>query len=412
MVPKQIYLNLMVLVSIITLLSCGSARVGLNENEDDVYHSRRESRGKDVYVPEVDVDEIIKKNPTQYDTTQPVKQNPIYLESAVAGVASQNNTFSYKSNTTTIEQEPTNTYVFNTTNYNENADEFTEAERLRMQYGNVYDNFGWNNQNFYNPYLTWNWRTLTAPLFWGFGWNNQFGWFGGAGFGCGFNSFYDPFCFYQPWGFNPYWNNFGYCNNWYWATPVCNTSQNQAPVQQARRNNIFSSTPTQTNQRNPNTENGKMAPNTDRKPLPSNQAQLINENGKTIYVAPEQYRKATPRSYSTYQNSIDNEAATRAVTPAPPARNNSVPRTQPIQQSTVNPSRNNSDVINNTQRNRVPNTTNTYRNNSGDNNFNPNSNRAPQTGRTFTAPAPPAGSRGGGSTGNTGGGSRPVTRPR
>ncbi len=58
----------------ITLVSCNTPQGVLNRFEDDVYHSLKASGNKPVYVPEVDVNELIKNNPPQYGNENQIEQ--------------------------------------------------------------------------------------------------------------------------------------------------------------------------------------------------------------------------------------------------------------------------------------------------------------------------------------------------
>ena len=64
MLYRKLNIFYTLLISAITLISCNTPQGVLNSVEDDVYFSRNApNNGKPVYVPEVDVNEIIKNNP-------------------------------------------------------------------------------------------------------------------------------------------------------------------------------------------------------------------------------------------------------------------------------------------------------------------------------------------------------------
>ncbi len=70
--------------------SCGVSHNVLNEVEDDVYFSKKQqSKGKDVYVPEVDVTEIMKNNPPQYGNGKP-DQTPYEAPTSYQGTDNTN----------------------------------------------------------------------------------------------------------------------------------------------------------------------------------------------------------------------------------------------------------------------------------------------------------------------------------
>jgi hypothetical protein len=137
-------------------------------------------------------------------------------------------------------------------------------------------------------------------------------------------------------------------------------------------------------------------PDPNRVALPNtNQPQLINKDGKQVFVAPEQYRATPPPTYKTYRSSVDQGKAYRAVVPPPvqqpstPAynRNNPAPAQQAPQQ--------NPQVV-------MP----------------PNGNTSPPPAPRMSYPAPSGGgspSFGGGRSGgggNSGGGRVSIPRPR
>ena len=141
-------------------------------------------------------------------------------------------------------------------------------------------------------------------------------------------------------------------------------------------------------------------------PKSDNDAQLINRDGQPVYVAPNQYRNTTPRSYNTYPKSVDQERNYREVaTPKP----REVAPTRPNFNNRNNtaPSPNRNDVPTNSG-NDVP----AFRRSDAPQestpaprNYSPSPSRSSEGGGFSSPPS-------GGNRGSSGGGSAPRSRPR
>lgn len=446
------------IIGAITMTSCNAPQGVLNRFEDDVYFSRKAAGGKPVYVPEVDVNEIIKNNPPQYGNGNQLEEDvqPNQYNDG-RDYTNPNAAEGYKRYKEAQQRENEEAAVNNdgflsTVPYAGYEEEASEASLLRRQYAGNYGGYFARPGRFNRwgrPGLNIGWNTFTG---WGvgFGWNNGWnkgwnsgwntGWNTGYGFGWPhYNNFYDPFwgnsywCspynnFYNPWGFNtwgynpwvynPWGGYYGY-NNWFgWHRPHHYVGgwgqhqfENNTPnrVYRPRGDGAGSNMPR-------SADGGRVAmprggqtqtpqPNQGRTVLPKsgNEAQLINRDGQPVYVAPNQYRNTTPRSYESYPKSVDQERNYREV--APP---------KPREVAPTRPSGNNRDYTAPTpNRNDAP----TYRGNDAPT-FRRNDAPAPAPRNYSPAPSrgggqaspPSGGSRGG--SGGGGGGSAPRSRPR
>lgn len=437
-----------IIIGAITLVSCNAPQGVLNRFEDDVYFSRKAAGGKPVYVPEVDVNEIIKNNPPQYGSGNQLEEDvqPNQYNDG-RDYTNPNAAEGYKRYKEAQQRENEEAAVNNdgflsTVPYAGYEEEASEASLLRRQYAGNYGGYFARPGRFNRwgrPGLNIGWNTFTGwgvGLGWNNGWNN--GWNTGYGFGWPhYNNFYDPFwgynnwCspynnFYNPWGFNTWGHNpwvynpwggyYGY-NNWFgWHRPHHYVGgwgqhqfENNTPnrVYRPRGDGAGSNMPR-------GADGGRVAmprggqtqtpqPNQGKTVMPrsGNDAQLINRDGQPVYVAPNQYRNTTPRSYNSYPKSVDQERNYREV--APP---------KPREVTPTRPSGNNRDYTAPTpNRNDAPtnrgNDAPTYRRND-----------APAPRNYNPAPAPSRGGGGfssppsGGSRGSSGGGSAPRSRPR
>lgn len=327
---------------VLLLASCGSSKGPLSVVEDDVYFNKKEAAKNAVLVPEVDVQDIIKKNPPQYNKQI---QEPNYnSQSFDDSNINPNAAAQYPSYRAAQEQQQYEEQFLNTTAYADEPEEADEATRLRMQYNGSYDNYyttnnyyndgfnnGWNNWNSgwgYTPGLNIGWNNYAG---WNVGWGWNMGWRNGWAYGWphynpygGWNNWYgynDPWCYNGGWGGNG-WGG-GYRNNG-WCRPNYNWGHNAyADAPRTRRpprvmDNPGSSDPRSSSPQrsynspsNPQVQGRSAAP----RARSASEAQLINRNGQQIYVAPEQYRNATPRSYKSYSESVKKEETTREVNP-------------------------------------------------------------------------------------------------
>lgn len=357
--------------------SCGVSHNVLNEVEDDVYFSKKQqSKGKDVYVPEVDVNEIMKNNPPQYGNGKP-DQTPYEAPASYQG-ADNTNPNAAAGYQKYLEAQQGN--QASNTSYNQQGVVTTPQPTYdQSQYQNQYHtntpfvNSGYWNNGYYSPF----WGSSFYTPGFNMGWNA----YNGVGFGFNFGRrfrnnrswfFYDPFLswggvnnFCNPyynsfWGYspydnfcNPYWGNpyawggyYGW-NAWnnpfYWYPAPASPSDNgssRSRVQTPRADAGSSLPRTGGMVQQPNGNNGTVQapitpnPAAERTALPrTNQAQLINQNGQQVYVAPEQYRQAAPRTFDTYAPSVQQGNVYRQVVPPPAPQPitlppNSVPATQ------------------------------------------------------------------------------------
>lgn len=348
-----------IIVSLLTMAACGSSKSALSSDDDDVYYSKKESSQQTTYVPEVDVQELIKKNPPQYNKQYEAPSSYRTDESSNNNI-NPNAALQYPSYRAARDAEQqqeaeSQTSFLTTTSYAGQEDEAAEAARLRMQYGGVYNDYSTTNYYGTNWDNSWNnWNGGWNNAIWGgpginIGWNNFTGWGVGIGWNTGWGWGYDPFWRWNNpwygWGYDPFWgwgggwnswcgpgwnNGWGW-NNWGWRNQ-CNNNwghngfveRAQAPQQRVRQMPGSSLPGTSPERRQAiggqmQQAQGSGTEVQNRAPIPrsGNEAQLINRNGQQIYVAPEQYRTPAPRSYSTYQKSEQQAEAARQATPRP-----------------------------------------------------------------------------------------------
>lgn len=351
---------LTVLIGSLLMASCGVSQNVLNQVEDDVYFSKKQqANGKDVYVPEVDVNEIMKNNPPQYGNGKP-NETPTEIPQSYQGYDNTNPNAAAGYQKYLESQQGSNNYQ--TSSNNNNGGNILTSPQPQYNQNQYYDNQLYGNNPYVNSY---NWNTGNYSPFWGssyytpsfnMGWNT----YSGVGFGWsfgrryrnnrfwfyndpfyswnGYNNFCNPYFNnywgYSPYnGFNPYWGNpyawggyYGW-NNWnpyyyYPSTGNHSDNSNSTPRVQTPRNDAGSSMPRTGNiAQQPNTGTSGQTPVT---PLPSgqraamprtNQGQLVNQNGQQIYVAPEQYRQTAPRTYESYTPSVNQGNTYRQVVP-------------------------------------------------------------------------------------------------
>lgn len=313
-------------VSVVFTLSSCISTAQFNNAEDDVYYSPKASNRKQpVMIPEVNVDEIIKKNPPQYgqptNRVDDVTPNPNAAEGYLAYRAQQD---------TLYQQNPRiSGYYIDPNLPNSETD---EAERrnnrwFRRSYmQNNWDNWnyglGWNS--FYGPGISIGYNTFG---FNNFGYNNLWGnniWGNNWGFNYGYpynswgcSPFYNNWNAYCGWnpgfGFgNPYFNNFwGYPGYGGFNNPIYyydnnNTGRGNAgnqPISKPRPNMGGTTPPTNNDGQNSggrgyvapqqsidqpqpgaNPNNGRAGSPANN--LPANEQRLENVNGRAVYTRP------------------------------------------------------------------------------------------------------------------------------
>ncbi|MES2691619.1 MAG: hypothetical protein V4658_14525 [Bacteroidota bacterium] len=426
-------------VTLVALSSCATtSNSAFGQAEDDVYFSKKESHKKAVYVPEVDVKEIIKQNPPQYGNPDQDRQ---YNDNGSSNFNYDEYKARQNSQSSTGQYEPEQQEQFlSTVPYAGQEEEAAEASRLRQQYYgnyntyNTYNSSPYNNDPYYNGYgynnygyNSWGYPSTTIGLGWnswggmglglGFGWSTGWGYswphynpYWGGVYGCnnwGYNNWCSP---YYGNGWNNWYGNGYYGNNWGYngyserATPRAQRPRQSAGSNmprgenyQPRANGVQTQTPANADQQQRNM------------PRSSNQGQLINRNGQQIYVAPEQDR-TMPRSYGSYNRSVNDAERQRQATPpaAQPQQPRSVPRTYNREQQPAqyNGNQNTQPAPSQPQQRSMPRA----------NTPAPQQQQAPQPRNYSPAPSAPQPSApsggGGGNRGGGGGGSRSGSMPR
>lgn len=323
-------------VSVVFTLSSCISTAQFNNAEDDVYYSPKASNRKQpVMIPEVNVDEIIKKNPPQYgqptNRVDDVTPNPNAAEGYRAYKAQQDSLY---------QQDPTlSGYYVNPNLPNSESDEVARRNnrwfkrsyysRNRWNYGLGwnslygpgislgYSNFGYNNYygnnwgcNYgYYPYNSWgyspyyynNWNSYYGcnPGF-GFGYgygnpfyNNYYGGYPGYGYGYGYGNYYAPGYYYDN------YNNSGSGNAGNQpiskprpgvggSTPPNNGGQNGG-------GRGYVAPPQATDQPQPGTNPGNGRTNTPTNMAPATGQTLENVNGRPVYTRPQE----TPQPVQT-----------------------------------------------------------------------------------------------------------------
>lgn len=297
---------------VFTLSSCIST-AQFNNAEDDVYYSpRANNRKQPVMVPEVNVDEIIKKNPPQYgqptNRVDDVTPNPNAAEGYRAYRAQQDSLY---------KKDPTlSGYYVNPNLPNSETDEITRRNNNRW-FRRSFNGSRWNNWNY-----GLGWNSWYGPGFsvgynnWGFDnfWGNNWGWNTGYPFnswGCSpfYNNWNSGFGFYNPY-FNNYWGNpwygYGYGGypHYYDNTNSGSGNTGNQPISRPRPS-VGSSAPPVDILNQPNTSGGRnyqaypqnssnavnpaIPANSGRSYTPTNGEQrLENVNGRIIYTRPQE----------------------------------------------------------------------------------------------------------------------------
>lgn len=353
---------------LVALSSCGTtSNSAFGQVEDDVYFSKKESHKKPVYVPEVDVKEIIKENPPQYGNPNQDKQ---YYDNGSSNFNYDDYKARQNPRSSSQQYEPEQQEQFLTTvPYAGQEEEAAEASRLRQQYygnyntynyntynnspyysdpfynGYGYNNYGYNNYGYYG-YNRWAYPVTTIGLGWNSwgGWGLGLGWGWNTGWGYGwphYNSYWGGPYGCNTWGWNnwcsPYYGNYYGWNNWYGHGYYGNNwgyngyAERTTPRAQRPRQSVGSNMPRGENyQPRGNGLQTQANPDQPQRTMPrtSGQGQLINRDGQQIYVAPEQNR-AMPRTYDSYNRSVNDAERQRQATPpsSQPQQPSSVPRT-------------------------------------------------------------------------------------
>lgn len=413
-------------ILLIIVSSCGTGKQ-FGNTEDDVYYSKKQSKGNVVIIKDVDVDSIIKANPPKYGDPRPTNRvddetaNPNAAAGYPAYKAEQDSLYKLYPHLSGY-YDPNPIPPFDEREEARNARR--EQRRLRNLYRN---NYGFsNNWNFglgYGYGLGWgnNWG-------WGpsvnFGWNNRWGWNSGWGYnnwgwnnwGC--NTWYDPWC-NNGWGWNNGWNNpyWGWNGPSYWHSDNNNNgsgnNSNSQPISRPRPG-VGGSSPPAVAGANTSTPSGtqmleRPVGGTESKPgsgttLTPGAARLENINGRVVYIPPANQTPPPAPSYQSYQTSVQqSEAANKAYEqyrPAPPANSNN--RQDNSYQQQGPPPGNNGNVPSYNRSYAPPASTP------------PASTPPPSYSRPSTPSYQPPPSGGGGRPvgGSGGGGSRPASRPR
>ncbi len=455
MLYRKLNIFYTLLISAITLISCNTPQGVLNSVEDDVYFSRKATSSSPRYVPEVDVNEIIKKNPPQYGEgreIEPEYQPNNYNYNSGTDYTNPNAASGYqryKAEQDALQQDEQNNndQFLSTVPYSGYEEEASEASLLRRQYAGNYGGY-FARPSRYNswarPSLSIGWNMFTGFGV-GMGWGNGFntGWNTGYGYGWPhYNTYCDPFWTYgngysSPWGYSPY-NNWGYnswgynpwgyngyygYNNYYgyqnrnyvggWGyNQYENNNNTPAKTYRPRGQGAGTSIPRgtdggrvvtprqgQVGVENPQQNQGRVVV-----PRSSSEGQLINRDGQPVYVAPNQNRNNTPRSYNSYPKSVEQERNYRDVAPAPRPQ---VPQTRPStpQRDYTAPVQDRNEMPR--ERYTTPPARNTApsRDNTPARNYSPSPSPSRGGGGTVSPPS-------GGSRGSSGGGSAPRSRPR
>ncbi|MBW7845890.1 MAG: hypothetical protein H3C45_09660 [Bacteroidia bacterium] len=304
-----------VLIGGILITSCNTKHAVLNQVEDDVYFSKKQNTTKDVYVPEVDVNEIMRKNPPQYGN----ENKNDYLDNSQINPNAEEGYRRYlEKNAKTQEQENSNTII---TTPQQN---YSNHNNTDYDYPHYTNNYYFNSD--YSPYYRNNYYP-TNNLY--VGWNS----FTGIGFGLSFgypyysryySRFYQPyyywdrysnFCdpfYYRYWNYNPFyynhWHNpfvWGGYLGWnyrhpYYYYPKSAYSDNKVNNKKvyAPRNEIGSTMPRANNNNQPHVPNGNTTPQQPMiTPGRGNMPRTMrNETMQSANETPEQYRTNAPHT--------------------------------------------------------------------------------------------------------------------
>lgn len=195
-------------LTVITLTSCITG-AQFNNAEDDVYYSPKANKKNPVMIPDVDVDEIMRKNPTQYG--QPTNR----VDDATTNPYAEMGYPAYKAQQDSLYQQypELSGYYVNPSLMNSEQDE--QARRLRNMYSGSYNGSGsWNTGLGISPWGP----SFSIGYSTGFGNYGNYGGYGGyyggyGGYG-GYGNYYSP---YNSWysGYGPGWN-MGWNSGWGW----------------------------------------------------------------------------------------------------------------------------------------------------------------------------------------------------
>lgn len=344
-----------ILILVVAGLSSCITAAQFNNAEDDVYYSPKASNKKQpVMIPEVDVDEIIRKNPPQYGTPT----NRIDDDQTTNPLAAQYYPL-YKAYQDSLNVQNARTSSYYVDPEQATPSETQEAERLRRMYS--------GNSSNWNVGVGLNWWGPTFSIGYGNynnGWNNGYygynGFYGYDGY-CGYNGYYAPFAGpYYGWGyggyynscFTPYYgwgyNNYG-CGNGYWGgshPDYRNTNTGNQSISHSRQSVGNTTPPANSNggrsSVNTNTNAGSgqyVAPatgqsHTEQPPQPavqstgrsgvsgytpaSNAQTLENVNGRQVYRRPAEVQQQAPQNTTPSQggNQSGGRSSSRSAAPS------------------------------------------------------------------------------------------------
>lgn len=337
---------------VIMMSSCASLRSDYTQGEDDVYHSKKDTRKNNaVYVPEVDVNEIIRQHPPQYgdSAVNRIDESDRYINpNAAAGYPA------YKAQQDSLYAlyPWLSGYYVSTTPPPFDEREMQkqarrEARRLRREqylynsyagygYGSYYGN-GWNNgfygngwnNGFYGNSLSFgfgngfygnNWNSWGYPYYnnWNsglsFGWNSNLGWNWGLGFNNGWNNWgYNPYSYWgsswnSPW-YSPWYNSWGY--PYYYPYYYGDGGHSGSNATERQRGSMGSTNPPNRLSNEAQGGGNRMTPpptagsGTATPPTAPGAARLEQRNGQTYYIPPAQNRDRQTPAYGTYNRSVD-----------------------------------------------------------------------------------------------------------
>jgi hypothetical protein len=369
--------------TVITLSSCITS-AQYNNAEDDVYYSPKAGNKKNpVMIPDVDVDEIMKKNPAQYGT--PTNRlddgttNPRAAEGYPAYRAQQDTLYQQNPELSgyyvdpslmTSEQEEQarrlrringgyNNYNSSYWNSGVGFNSWGSGLSLGLGYSNYYGGYGYGNygygyggygNSYYSP---WGYNSWGCGSGFGIGWNSGYGW-GGSSW-C--NPFYSPYYGYGGFYNNPWYGGGGYYNPYYYGGNNWNNGNSgnnggdggtaSHPIERPRPS-VGSNNPPAQNDGSGNTNPGmtrstiETTPSAPVQPKTYNPApgaaRLDNINGRPVYTAPAPSR-SRPDAGNTYstpapsspqpQRSFGGQSQQNNNQPAPSYSNPSPPMHQP-----------------------------------------------------------------------------------
>jgi hypothetical protein len=342
-----------------------------NNAEDDVYYSPKASNKKaPVMIPDVDVDEIIKKNPPQYGTPtnriDDVTTNPYAAIGYPTYRAEQDSLYRLHPEYSGYYVDPSLT----------NSEQEEAARRLRRvsSGGNWYTGVGYNS---------WGWGpTLSIGLGWGTYGRSGYGGYGGYGNYC--DPWYSGYGYGSGWGCNSwggwgsswgypyssYYNNcwpnygygYGYYNNpyyggyypYYYGNGYYGSNNNNSgggdnspsPIERPRPS-VGSNNPPATGSNGLTDQNGNMMRTTAPSMNPATSAPAANENPYMTRTTPaagtagQPQQAAQPYTPASGSARLDNINGRQVYTPpAPPVQQQPAQPSYGAQQAPVQQQRN------------------------------------------------------------------------